>query len=76
MRSLSGIDIAFVCMNLPYTMDVDQAANAVSEFKPAIVYPYHFRGGDGLADVEKFKLEVNTKAPAVDVRLRNWYPEN
>lgn len=76
MRSLSDIDVAFVCMNLPYTMDVDQAADAVSEFKPAIVYPYHFRGGDGLADVEKFKSTVNSKAPGVDVRLRNWYPQN
>lgn len=76
MRALDGIDVAFVCMNLPYTMDVDQAADAVSEFKPAIVYPYHFRGTGGLADVEKFKSTVNTNAPGVDVRLRNWYPEN
>ncbi|WP_296705689.1 MBL fold metallo-hydrolase [Algoriphagus sp.] len=76
MRSLSDIDVAFVCMNLPYTMDVDQAADAVADFKPGIVYPYHFRGGDGLADVEKFKSSVNSKAPEVEVRLRNWYPEN
>lgn len=76
MRSLSDIDVAFVCMNLPYTMDVDQAADAVSEFKPAIVYPYHYRGGNGLADVEKFKSTVNSKTPEVDVRLRNWYPQN
>jgi len=73
MRSLKNIDVAFVCMNLPYTMDVDQAASAVSEFKPAIVYPYHYRGTDGLSDVEKFKLLVNESAPQVDVRLRNWY---
>ncbi len=76
MRALKGIDVAFICMNLPYTMDVDQAADAVSDFKPAIVYPYHFRGGNGLADVEKFKAMVNANAPQVDVRLRNWYPEN
>lgn len=76
MRALTGIDVAFVCMNLPYTMDVDQAASAVSEFKPAIVYPYHFRGGDGLADVDQFKSLVNQAAPQVEVRLRNWYPEN
>ncbi|MEN2283595.1 MBL fold metallo-hydrolase [Algoriphagus sp. SE2] len=76
MRSLKDIDVAFVCMNLPYTMDVDQAADAVTAFKPEIVYPYHFRGTDGLADVEKFKSTVNTKAPEVDVRLRNWYPQN
>ena len=73
MRDLKNIDVAFVCMNMPYTMDVDQAASAVSEFKPAIVYPYHYRGTDGLSDVEKFKNLVNEAAPNVDVRLRNWY---
>lgn len=73
MRSLKNIDIAFVCMNLPYTMDVEQAASAVSEFKPAIVYPYHYRGSDGFSDVEKFKTLVNSSATEVDVRLRNWY---
>ncbi|MBN3584518.1 MBL fold metallo-hydrolase [Algoriphagus aestuarii] len=76
MRSLTGIDVAFVCMNLPYTMDVDQAADAVSQFKPGIVYPYHYRGTDGLADVEKFKSLVSSNAPGVEVRLGNWYPEN
>lgn len=73
MRALKNIDVAFVCMNLPYTMDVDQAASAVSEFKPKIVYPYHYRGTNGLSDVEKFKTLVNTSAPGVDVRLKNWY---
>ncbi len=73
MRSLKNIDVAFVCMNLPYTMEVDQAASAVAEFKPAVVYPYHYRGTNGLSDVEKFKTLVNASAPAVDVRLRNWY---
>ncbi|NVJ84872.1 MAG: MBL fold metallo-hydrolase [Algoriphagus sp.] len=76
MRALENIDVAFVCMNLPYTMDVDQAASAVSEFKPTIVYPYHYRGTNGLSDVEKFKTLVQGQAPNVDVRLRNWYPEN
>lgn len=73
MRALKNIDVAFVCMNLPYTMDVDQAASAVSEFKPTIVYPYHYRGTNGLSDVEKFKTLVNESAPKVEVRLRNWY---
>ena len=73
MRFLQDIDVAFVCMNLPYTMDVDQAASAVSEFKPAIVYPYHYRGTNGLSDVEKFKTLVNDSAPDVEVRLRDWY---
>ncbi|MBN7817874.1 MBL fold metallo-hydrolase [Algoriphagus pacificus] len=76
MRALTDIDVAFVCMNLPYTMDVDQAADAVAEFKPTIVYPYHYRGTEGLSDVDKFKSLVNSVAPGVDVRLRNWYPSN
>jgi L-ascorbate metabolism protein UlaG (beta-lactamase superfamily) len=76
MRSLKKIDVAFVCMNLPFTMDVEQAASAVSEFKPGIVYPYHYRGGEGLSDTKKFKVLVNKSAPEVEVRLRNWYPEN
>ena len=44
MRELKNIDVAFVCMNLPYTMDVKEAADAVLAFKPKIVYPYHYRG--------------------------------
>lgn len=76
MRDLKKIDVAFVCMNLPYTMDVDQAANAVADFQPAVVYPFHYRGTEGLADTEKFKQLVNESAPKVEVRLRNWYPEN
>ena len=74
MRALRNIDVAFVCMNLPYTMNVDQAADAVSEFKPGIVYPFHFRGKGGLSDINKFKSLVNAAAPEVDVRLRKWYP--
>jgi L-ascorbate metabolism protein UlaG (beta-lactamase superfamily) len=68
MRALKNIDVAFVCMNLPYTMTVDQAASAVREFKPKIVYPYHSRN----SDVEKFKTLVGTDA-GVEVRLRDWY---
>lgn len=73
MRALKNIDVAFVCMNLPYTMDINQAASAVLEFKPKIVYPYHYRGQDGLSDTEGFKKLVNTGDSKIDVRLRNWY---
>lgn len=76
MRALKNIDVAFVCMNLPYTMDIEQAASAVAEFKPTVIYPFHYRGTEGLADTEKFKELVNASAPKVDVRLRNWYPAN
>lgn len=74
MRSLKDIDVAFVCMNLPYTMDVKEAADAVLAFKPKIVYPYHYRGQNGLSDVNAFKSLVNAGDSKIDVRLRNWYP--
>lgn len=75
MRQLNNIDIAFVCMNLPYTMDISQAASAVLEFKPAVVYPYHYRGKEGKSDVEKFRKLVHEKNKNIDVRLRDWYTE-
>ena len=70
MRALKSIDIAFVCMNVPYTMDVNQAAQGVLAFKPGVVYPYHYRG----QDVNTFKTLVNAGDKNIDVRLRNWYP--
>lgn len=76
MRILKDIDVAFVCMNLPYTMDIDQAASGVLAFQPKIVYPFHYRGKDGLADVATFKANVEKQNSAIEVRLRNWYPEN
>ncbi len=74
MRSLKDIDIAFVCMNLPYTMDVKEAADAVLAFQPKIVYPYHYRGQGGLSDVKEFESLVNAGKKKIEVRLRNWYP--
>lgn len=75
MRALTNIDIALVCMNEPYTMTVEKAASAVLEFKPSVVYPYHYRGKDGFSDVERFKQLVNEEDPNIDVRLVEWYPE-
>jgi L-ascorbate metabolism protein UlaG (beta-lactamase superfamily) len=74
MRSLKDIDVAFICMNLPYTMDVKEAADAVLAFKPKIVYPYHYRGKDGLSDTNAFKALVEAGNKKIEVRLRNWYP--
>lgn len=76
MRNLKNIDVAFVCMNLPYTMDVDQAASAVIEFKPSIVYPYHYRGKGGLSDVDSFRSQVEESGVNTEVRLRDWYLGN
>jgi L-ascorbate metabolism protein UlaG (beta-lactamase superfamily) len=71
MRALKNIDVAFVCMNLPYTMTVEQAARAVKEFKPKIVYPYHYRG----SDTENFKKLVGEDR-GIEVRLRDWYKQS
>ena len=75
MRALKDIDIAFVCMNLPYTMDINQAASAVLEFQPAVVYPYHYRGRPDMSDTAEFKALVDQGSQGIEVRLRNWYPE-
>jgi L-ascorbate metabolism protein UlaG (beta-lactamase superfamily) len=69
MRALRNIDVAFVCMNLPYTMTPEAAADAVRAFHPAIVYPYHYSQSD---------LTVFSKAlegTGIDVRIRDWYPK-
>lgn len=76
MRMLQNIDLAFVCMNLPYTMSIEKAASAVLEFKPKVVYPYHYRGTNGFSDIQQFKKLVNLKNTNIEVRLANWYPTN
>jgi L-ascorbate metabolism protein UlaG (beta-lactamase superfamily) len=68
MRALKNIDIAFIPMNLPYTMPPAEAAECVKAFKPKVVYPYHYRG----QNPEEFKAAL--KDVAVEVRLLNWYP--
>lgn len=73
MRALKNIDIAFICMNLPYTMTEKSAANAVLEFKPKKIYPYHYRGTNGLSDVEMFKTLINKGNSDIKVVLANWY---
>lgn len=72
MRALENIDVAFVCMNLPYTMDVAAAADAVLEFQPEIVIPYHYRGTDGMSDLGRFRSLVASN-PDIEVRVLAWY---
>ena len=72
MRILRNIYYAFICMNLPYTMSVEQAASAVLEFKPKVVFPYHYRGQDGMSDIKNFK-ELVSKNKEIEVRLLDWY---
>jgi len=68
MRNLMEIDVAFVPMNLPYTMPPEQAADGVLAFEPRIVYPYHYRGSDVQAFAQK--VEANSD---IEVRRRQWY---
>ena len=68
MRALKNIDVAFLCMNLPYTMTVLQAAEAIQAFRPRIVYPYHCRG----TDLDRLK-QLLANEQDIEVRLRDWY---
>ncbi len=70
MRALSGIGVAFLLMNVPYTMTGAQAASAVKQFKPLVVYPYHY--GKGGTEPQKFADQM-IGFDGVDVRLRDWY---
>ncbi len=74
MRALEGIDLAFVCMNLPWTMDAVAAQDAVREFGPRFVYPYHYRGRgpDGTQDPGEFS-EMLADVPEIEVRFGDWY---
>ena len=74
LRSLKGINLAFICMNLPYTMDVKQAAEGVLDFKPEVVIPYHYKGGDGLSDIHLFKKLVEAGHKPIKVELLDFYP--
>jgi L-ascorbate metabolism protein UlaG (beta-lactamase superfamily) len=68
MKALKNIDVAFVPMNLPYTMPPAEAAECVKAFKPAIAIPYHYQG----QKPEEFAAAL--KGSGIEVRLLNWYP--
>jgi len=69
MRAMKDIFIAFVPMNLPYTMTVDQAASAVAAFHPTYVYPYHYRGTDPKA----FARKLAAMGSKTKVVFGSWY---
>ncbi|HTS65907.1 MAG TPA: MBL fold metallo-hydrolase [Candidatus Acidoferrales bacterium] len=69
MRALKNIDVAFIPMNLPFTMTPADAADAVKAFHPAVVYPYHYRGQDTKVFAQALQ------GTGIDVRLRDWYAQ-
>ncbi len=67
MKKLKNIDIAFLPANLPYTMTAEMVVDAVTAFKPAVLYPYHFHFGTGQVP----KLEALLKDEKdIDLRIR------
>jgi len=66
MKDLKKIDIAFLPMNLPYTMTPEMVAEAAKAFKPKILYPYHF----GETDTSKV-VNLLKGTPEIEVRIRN-----
>jgi len=64
MQSLRDIDVAFLPMNLPYTMDPRMAANAALSFKPRILYPYHF------GNTDTSELMNLLKGSGIEIRIR------
>jgi L-ascorbate metabolism protein UlaG (beta-lactamase superfamily) len=65
MRALKGVEIAFVPMNLPYTMSPEMAADAARSFRPKILYPYHFGETD---PAELPRLLAGEKGTEVRIR--------
>jgi L-ascorbate metabolism protein UlaG (beta-lactamase superfamily) len=65
MKSLKDIDYAFLPMNLPYTMTPEMVVDAVSAFKPKVLYPYHYGNTDVSELVELLKDKKDT-----EVRIR------
>ncbi len=65
MKALKNIDVAFLPMNLPYTMTPEMVADAAKAFQPKVLYPYHY----GNTDTSQLtKLLAGT---GIEVRIRN-----
>ena len=65
MANLNNIDIAFLPMNIPYTMTPEMVKDAALLFKPKVLYPYHYRGTDPNLLVELLKDH-----PDIEVKIR------
>jgi L-ascorbate metabolism protein UlaG (beta-lactamase superfamily) len=63
---LQEIDIAFLPMNLPFTMSPEMAADAAQSFSPKILYPYHF----GDSDTSRL-VDLMEDHPETEVRIRD-----
>ncbi len=66
MKALEGIDVAFLPMNLPYTMTPEMVADAARAFRPGILYPYHY----GDTDPQEL-VRLLADAEGIEVRIRD-----
>jgi len=66
MKKIKDIEVAFLPMNLPYTMTPEMVADAAKAFKPKILYPYHFGETDTSKLVDLLKNEKD-----IEVRIRD-----
>ncbi|MCX7847566.1 MAG: MBL fold metallo-hydrolase [bacterium] len=64
MKALTNITVAFLPMNLPYTMTPEMVADAARAFKPKILYPYHY------GDTDPTRLTKLLKDTGIEVRIR------
>ncbi len=67
MLSLHDIDVAFLPVNQPYTMNVDQAVEVITEMRPTIFYPYHYGEVEERTDIERLVTELQG---VTEVRIR------
>ena len=65
MKALQDIDIAFLPMNLPYTMTPEMVADAAKAFRPKILYPYHYGDTDTSIIIDLLKDEEG-----IEVRIK------
>jgi L-ascorbate metabolism protein UlaG (beta-lactamase superfamily) len=65
MKALQGISLAFLPMNIPYTMTPEMVADAVKAFRPRILYPYHYGETDPALITALLKDEAD-----IEVRIR------
>ncbi len=73
MKALKNIDVAFLPMNLPFTMTPQEAAMGARAFKPKIVYPYHYRYPFNKPNDNPQQFAAALRGSGIQVRLRGWY---
>jgi len=66
MKALKNISVAFLPMNLPYTMTPEMVADAAKAFRPRVLYPYHY----GKTDVSKLDEFLKEGENKIEVRIR------